>query len=138
MTDEYRRAFGSLQSLLVKHSPAELLARLRRKHGAAAPKVPSGSEITDLAIDARWKVLPMAHAARPELLDTQSHAQSQRYSANIENFIGTVKVPVGVIGPLRVNGTYAQQDYFVPLATTEATLVASYGRGCLLYTSRCV
>ena len=76
MTDEYRRAFGSLQSLLVKHSPAELLARLRRKHGAAAPKVPSGSEITDLAIDARWKVLPMAHAARPELLDTQSHAQS--------------------------------------------------------------
>ena len=135
MTDEYRRAFGSLQSLLVQHSPAELLARLRRKHGAAAPKVPSGSEITDLAIDARWKVLPMAHAARPELLDTQSHAQSQRYSANIENFIGTVKVPVGVIGPLRVNGTYAQQDYFVPLATTEATLVASYGRGAKLITS---
>jgi len=135
MSGEYRRAFGSLQSFLVRHSPAELLARLRRKHGTAAQKVPSGSEITDLAMDTRWKVLPMAHAARLELLDPQSQAQSHRYSANIENFIGTVKVPVGVIGPLRVNGTHAQRDYFVPLATTEATLVASYGRGAKLITS---
>jgi hydroxymethylglutaryl-CoA reductase (NADPH) len=135
MTGEYRRAIGSLQSLLALHSPAELLERLRRKHGAAAQKVPSGSEITDHAIDARWRGLPMTDAARRELLGTQSLAQSQRYSANIENFIGTVKVPVGVIGPLRVNGTYAQQDYFVPLATTEATLVASYGRGAKLITA---
>jgi len=135
MTGEYRRAFGSLQSLLIQYSPAELLARLKRRHGAAAHKVPSGSEINDAAIDARWEALPMAHAARRELLDIHSHAQSQRYSANVENFIGTVKVPVGVIGPLRVNGTYAQRDYFVPLATTEATLVASYSRGAKLITS---
>jgi hydroxymethylglutaryl-CoA reductase (NADPH) len=135
MSSEHRRGFGSLESLLVQHSPAELFARLRRKHGAAARKVPSGSEITDVAIDARWKVLAMVPAARRELLDTQTHAQSHRYAANIENFIGTVKVPVGVIGPLRVNGTYAQQDYFVPLATTEATLVASYGRGAKLITA---
>jgi hydroxymethylglutaryl-CoA reductase (NADPH) len=135
MTGEYRRAIGSLQSLLAQHSPAELLARLRRKHAVAPQKVPSGSEITDAAIEARWQGLPMSDAARRELLDTQSHAQASRYSANIENFIGTIKVPVGIIGPLRVNGTYAQQDYFVPLATTEATLVASYGRGAKLITA---
>ena len=39
---------------------------------------------------------------------------------------------MGVAGPLRVNGTYAQGDYYVPLATTEAALVASYHRGALL------
>lgn len=135
MTGDHRRAFASLQSLLVRYSPVELLARLARRHGVAAHNIPTGSEITDAAIDARWSVLPLAHGARRELLDAQSHAQSQRYSANVENFIGTVKVPVGIIGPLRVNGTYAQGDYFVPLATTEATLVASYGRGAKLITS---
>lgn len=54
------------------------------------------------------------------------------YRHNIENFIGTVKVPVGLAGPLRVNGLFAQGDYYIPLATTEAALVASYSRGALL------
>jgi hydroxymethylglutaryl-CoA reductase (NADPH) len=128
-------ARGSRHALLVRHSSAELRARLVPRHGASAAAVPSGSEITDSAVDGRWQTLPWAHAARPELLDAHSHAQAQCYTANVENFIGTVKVPVGVIGPLRVNGTYAQHDYFVPLATTEATLVASYGRGAKLITS---
>jgi len=52
------------------------------------------------------------------------------YRANIENAVGTVQVPVGVAGPLRVNGLHASGDYHVPLATTEAALVASYARGC--------
>lgn len=44
-------------------------------------------------------------------------------------FTGTVKVPVAVAGPVRVNGMHANGDYFVPLATTEAALVASVARG---------
>jgi hypothetical protein len=52
-----------LKSLLVQYSPAELLARLARRHGAAAHKIASGSEITDVAIDARWKALLLAHVA---------------------------------------------------------------------------
>jgi hydroxymethylglutaryl-CoA reductase (NADPH) len=135
VTGEHRRVFASLQSLLLQYSPAELLAHLARRHGPTAHKIPSGSEITDVAIDARWKLLPLGQGARRELLDAHSQAQAHLYAANVENFIGTVKVPVGVIGPLRVNGTHAQEDYFVPLATTEATLVASYGRGAKLITS---
>ncbi len=56
------------------------------------------------------------------------------YGRNIENMVGTVKVPVGLAGPLRVNGTVAHGDYHVPLATTEAALVASYARGSLAIT----
>ena len=48
---------------------------------------------------------------------------------NIENFIGMTQVPTGIVGPLRVDGSAAKGDYFVPLATTEGTLVASYNRG---------
>src|SRR5512136_1883188 len=49
---------------------------------------------------------------------------------NCENMIGTVQVPVGVAGPLVVQGEYAQGRYYLPLATTEGALVASVNRGC--------
>lgn len=51
---------------------------------------------------------------------------------NIENFIGAAQVPIGLAGPLLVNGEYAKGAFFVPLATTEGTLVASYNRGMKL------
>jgi hydroxymethylglutaryl-CoA reductase (NADPH) len=51
---------------------------------------------------------------------------------NIENFIGAAQVPIGLAGPLRMAGEHAQGDFYVPLATTEGTLVASYNRGMRL------
>jgi hydroxymethylglutaryl-CoA reductase (NADPH) len=51
---------------------------------------------------------------------------------NIENFFGAAQVPMGLAGPLLVNGEHAQGDFYVPLATTEGTLVASYSRGMKL------
>jgi hydroxymethylglutaryl-CoA reductase (NADPH) len=51
---------------------------------------------------------------------------------NIENFIGVAQIPIGLAGPLPVNGEYARGEFFVPLATTEGTLVASYNRGMKL------
>jgi hydroxymethylglutaryl-CoA reductase (NADPH) len=51
---------------------------------------------------------------------------------NVESFFGVAQVPMGVAGPLRVNGEHARGDFLVPLATTEGTLVASYNRGMKL------
>ena len=48
---------------------------------------------------------------------------------NIENFIGTAQVPIGIAGPLKMVGEHAKGDFYIPLATTEGTLVASYSRG---------
>ena len=50
---------------------------------------------------------------------------------NIENLIGATQIPLGVAGPLLVNG----KNFFIPLATTEGALVASISRGCKAVTA---
>jgi hydroxymethylglutaryl-CoA reductase (NADPH) len=69
------------------------------------------------------------------LADAASVASAGLYQNNIEHLIGTLKIPVGIAGPLRVNGLFALGDYYVPMATTEAALVASYSRGAELLTA---
>src|SRR5947208_6179168 len=53
-------------------------------------------------------------------------------AGNVEQFVGVAQVPIGLAGPLRVNGEHAQGDFYVPMATAEGTLVASYNRGMKL------
>lgn len=81
------------------------------------------------ALAMRWAALNAAPWVKGEIADTTSIARQDVWRRNIENFIGTVALPVGVAGPVKVNGRAAQGFYPLPLATTEAALVASYHRG---------
>ncbi|HVO77629.1 MAG TPA: hydroxymethylglutaryl-CoA reductase (NADPH) [Methanomassiliicoccales archaeon] len=49
---------------------------------------------------------------------------------NIENMIGAVQVPLGFVGPIKVNGDHAKGEFLVPMATTEGALLATVNRGC--------
>lgn len=51
------------------------------------------------------------------------------FKGNIENYIGMAQIPIGLAGPLKVNGSKISGEYQIPLATTEGALVASYSRG---------
>jgi len=82
--------------------------------------------------DARWQALDASEQSHEILMDGQTVDNISCYQGNIENFLGTVKIPVGLAGPLRVNGRSARGDYAIPLATSEAALVASYHRGAQL------
>jgi hydroxymethylglutaryl-CoA reductase (NADPH) len=53
-------------------------------------------------------------------------------AGNVEHFTGVAQIPLGVAGPLLVDGEHAQGEFYVPLATAEGTLVASYNRGMKL------
>jgi hydroxymethylglutaryl-CoA reductase (NADPH) len=53
----------------------------------------------------------------------------QSMNGNCEHLFGVAQLPIGVAGPLVVNGEHAQGEYYVPMATIEGTLVASYNRG---------
>jgi hydroxymethylglutaryl-CoA reductase (NADPH) len=131
MTTAYRHAADYLASLLDERGIEDLAARLKPDLAPQSPHIPGATHISEEAVERRWGILPSANS-RPELLDPHTQQQMALYGHNIENFIGTVKMPIGIAGPLRVRGLFAQGDYYVPLATTEAALVASYSRGAML------
>ena len=72
---------------------------------------------------------PAMNSTVEELATPSALAEARAYERNIENYLGVARVPVGVAGPLRIFGSAARGEYPIPLATTEAALVASYNRG---------
>ena len=50
-------------------------------------------------------------------------------SGNIENLFGVAQIPIGIAGPLLIDGEHATGEFFVPMATVEGTMLASYNRG---------
>ena len=134
MPTDHRHAAASLARLLVTNSADDLAHRLAPKPGTPYERFPGGTAVDADALEKRWRALPASSGARAALLDAATIADAEGYRHNVEGFIGTVKTPVGIAGPLLVNGTCASGMYHVPLATTEAALVASYSRGALLIT----
>jgi hydroxymethylglutaryl-CoA reductase (NADPH) len=53
----------------------------------------------------------------------------QDMAGNIENLFGVAQVPIGLAGPLLINGEHARGEFYVPMATVEGTMLASYNRG---------
>jgi hydroxymethylglutaryl-CoA reductase (NADPH) len=129
MSADHRNAQSYLASLLRSRSQEELVRQLAPKFDNPAPRLPGGVRFTPEALEARWQLVGRSAEDRESLLDARTLCEREQYQRHIENFIGTVKLPVGLAGPLRINGLFAQGDYYVPLATTEAALVASYSRG---------
>jgi hydroxymethylglutaryl-CoA reductase (NADPH) len=52
-----------------------------------------------------------------------------RLLTGIEKKIGGALIPMGIAGPVLVHGEYAEGEYYLPLATNEAALVAGMQRG---------
>lgn len=57
---------------------------------------------------------------------------SKHKKTRIEQTIGCVQVPVGFAGPINVKGSYAHGEFFIPIATNEAALIAAVNKGASL------
>lgn len=125
--DLIKQAF-SVPDLIRRQSP--------KKDVPLAPSIRPTKNISLTALENYWKILgqqtPSTEDDRLALAPQSTCQNLEIFQSNIENCIGAIQIPVGIIGPLRINGIFAQGDYYVPLATTEATLVASHARGARL------
>jgi hydroxymethylglutaryl-CoA reductase (NADPH) len=84
------------------------------------------------AVKIRRGVVARTHATREtstllerSLLPYKDYNYDLVHGACCENVIGYLPLPLGVAGPILVDG----QNYFLPMATTEGVLVASTSRG---------
>ncbi len=69
------------------------------------------------------------HTGRSLEKVTRNSFSAANLSNTIEGFIGSVEIPVGIGGPLLINGLHAQGVFYAPFATTEGALIASISRG---------
>lgn len=68
--------------------------------------------------------------------DTDLSTTPEDLKGIIENHIGFMKIPMAVAGPLKIEGKYANGEYYVPICTLEGTLALSMTRG-MIATHRC-
>jgi hydroxymethylglutaryl-CoA reductase (NADPH) len=86
------------------------------------------------AVDARLELWRAVAKSSPR------HVRGERVPletarGKIENLVGFAQVPLGIAGPLHVDTSSGRRDVYVPMATTEGAMVASYSRGMKLLAS---
>jgi hydroxymethylglutaryl-CoA reductase (NADPH) len=97
------------------------------------PSIPRDGE-DDLApqvVEARRRLWTQAAGSpAPHVFGAPAAFEAAR--GKVENFVGFAQVPLGIAGPLRVDTSRGVREVYVPMATTEGAMVASYSRGMRL------
>ena len=88
----------------------------------------------DTAAAARRRLVAETADADVDALGEYAFDAADAHGSNIENMIGAVQVPMGVAGPVAIDGGALSGERYLPLATTEGALVASINRGCSVVT----
>jgi hydroxymethylglutaryl-CoA reductase (NADPH) len=97
------------------------------EHRVKLPRDPN-DDYSESAIQTRQKFVEDYAGIKLEHVKVYSF-DPHLCQGNCEHFTGVAQIPLGIAGPLKVNGEYADGEFLVPMSTSEGTLVASYNRG---------
>ncbi|MCF0069468.1 hydroxymethylglutaryl-CoA reductase [Dyadobacter sp. CY261] len=125
-TKKALRAMSALQDL------EQLLEDIKNKPVSKDPPESLPAEVPVSSYGTRKRLEFLSKKANgdfPYLSGGKAFEDLSRLEGNIENYIGMSMVPTGVIGPVSVLGSMAKGDFYIPLATSEGSLLASYHRG---------
>jgi hydroxymethylglutaryl-CoA reductase (NADPH) len=127
-----RDIVGVLRRHTVRDIPASAEAALAREF-SSHPAVPDRMDFSATGQKTRvqW-IQDMTGTSLRHLPQTTVDPETLR--GNIEHFVGMAQVPVGLAGPVLIDGDAGQGAFYVPLATTEGALVASVTRGMMAIT----
>ncbi|MEX2586824.1 MAG: hydroxymethylglutaryl-CoA reductase [Actinomycetota bacterium] len=124
-----RRLSDQVRTRLTEDAVKARLAPRTPDEVPLPPRLPAANLFTPEGLARRREFLKETYGFNLKALDGESPPAPVALRGNIENHIGFASMPLGLIGPLRINGLNARGDYLIPLATTEGALVASYHRG---------
>jgi hydroxymethylglutaryl-CoA reductase (NADPH) len=122
------RPFGKLKLTFSDH----LSGREKTDYRCAIPRSEGIEDFSENSVHKRQQYLAGKTGLDCPALFELSTANLERFSGNIENLVGLAGIPVGIAGPLKIQGSKANGEYYIPMATTEGALVASYNKGMKL------
>lgn len=130
MASSSENTLKALNALNAVQNTDELIASIKNHSNTLSDFVPIESALSFEGIKNRLQFLNERTGQSLKFLPGEEVLEDLAVlDGNIENYIGMTMVPTGIIGPLRVSGSAAKGDFYVPLATSEGALVASYQRG---------
>ena len=87
------------------------------------------------ATDIRREFLEQKYSINLDNISNYTLDMERASARNIENSIGVLQLPMGIAGPLKINGDNCKREVYIPLATSEGALVASINRGASTITA---
>nr|KAF6440712.1 3-hydroxy-3-methylglutaryl-CoA reductase [Rousettus aegyptiacus] len=126
-TEECLQIFGNSEKGAKFLSDTEIIQLVNAKH-IPAYKLEALMETHERGVSIRRQLLSkkLPEPSSLQYLPYRDYNYSLVTGTCCENVIGYVPIPVGVAGPLCLDG----REFQVPMATTEGCLVASTNRGC--------
>src|SRR5690606_38750274 len=127
MADNLNRVARTIRGLESEYTALQFLKRMSPLKESEIAKLETENYSKNIDLEGQLSRIEFLKKRGVELENIGPHNSKfspETFKGSIENYIGMAQIPIGLSGPLLVNGAHAHGDFYIPLATTEGALVA--------------